>query len=69
MEVRRMGYLIWRQVRIERKLKDEQRKLSIRLAEKLGPDRLRRLARSYSDETAANRRIIQMADQKLALTQ
>ena len=63
MELRRVGYVMWKQSRVEKKLRDKYYQNSVLLAEKTGPNRLHRIAHSELDLQAAHAgQIVQMTN-------
>ena len=70
MEVRRVGYGMWKQARVEKNMRDEYYQTSVRLAQKLGPGRIHSYARSELEMHKAHfGQIIQMTHQQVALRQ
>ena len=68
MEVRRLGYVVLKQTREYKNLKDEQRMKVMRLAKITRPDRLRDLAVStLTLSEAKSEQIIHMSGEKIAL--
>ena len=70
MEVRRVGYVIWKQAKVEKNLRDNYHQTSVMLAQKMGPSRIHSYARSELDMNKAHfGQIIQMTHQQVALKQ
>jgi cell division protein FtsL len=68
MEVRRLGYAVWKKNQILRKTKEEHQRLSVALVEKLQPGRIHKIAQMKLDMKKANPgQIIQMSQEKIAL--
>ena len=68
MELRRVGYVLWKQSRVEKKLRDKYYQNSVLLAEKTGPDRLNRIAHADLDLQAAHAgQIVQMTNSSYAM--
>lgn len=70
MEVRRVGYVVLKLSRQERRLRDQQREQVVQLAKILRPERLQNVAQSrLTLKKAESGQIIQMTDQGIALKQ
>lgn len=70
MELRRMGYSIWKLSREERSLRDQEREVTIRLAQATKPERLASVAkRRLTLRRAEKGQIIHMTESGLALEQ
>lgn len=70
MEVRRMGYGVWKLSREERSLKDQDREVTVRLAKATRPERLALVAESRLTLRRAEKgQIIHMTESGLALEQ
>tara|TARA_B100001248_G_C27394466_1_gene464551 strand:+ start:3207 stop:3494 length:288 start_codon:yes stop_codon:yes gene_type:complete len=61
MEVRRIGYLFWKQTKVEKKVKDDLRIRSLELATLTRPDRVEKFAKEYwALNKPENQQIIQL---------
>lgn len=70
MEVRRLGYNVWRNAREERRLRDLDRDLQIQIARAVRPERMAKLASQKLTLKKADRgQIIQMTESGIALEQ
>ncbi len=70
MEVRRMGYGVWKLSREERSLRDQDREVTVRLARATRPERLALVAESRLTLRRAEKgQIIHMTETGLALEQ
>jgi cell division protein FtsL len=70
MEVRRVGYVVLKLARQERRLRDQHREQIVQLAKITRPERLQNVAQSRLTLKAAERgQIIQMTDHGIALKQ
>ncbi len=70
MEVRRMGYVVLRETRTYKQLRDQNRSLNIQWVERTTPERVKRLALSQLTlNQAKNGQIIQLMGQHLAFPQ
>lgn len=70
MEIRRSGYMLWKQARVEKQLQDEFYQKSVLLAKVLGPNRIHNIAQAELDMQKAHfGQIIQMTPQQVALKQ
>lgn len=70
MEVRRVGYVVLKLSRQERRLRDQHREQVVQLAKILRPERLQNVAQSrFTLKKAESGQIIQMTDQGFALKQ
>lgn len=70
MEVRRMGYGVWKLSREERSLRDQDREVTVRLAKATRPERLALVAESRLTLRRAEKgQIIHMTESGLALEQ
>lgn len=70
MEVRRMGYTIWKQAKVEKREREKYRQLSVDLIEKVGLERINEFAKTELDMQRAQRgQIIHMSHQQVALRQ
>lgn len=70
MEVRRVGYVVLKLSRQERRLRDQQREQVVQLAKILRPERVQSVAQSrLTLKKAESGQIIQMTDQGIALKQ
>jgi len=62
MEVRRIGYMFWKETKIEKRVKDDLRMNSLELATLTRPDRVEQFAKKYwSLNKPDNKRIVQLA--------
>lgn len=70
MEIRRIGYVIWKQSRVEKQMRDRYHQTSAQLAQKMGPGRLHNYAKSELDlQNPHSGQIVQMTYQQVALKQ
>ena len=70
MEVRRMGYEVLKQDRLYKSMQDQLRFKSIRFAEAIRPDRVKRIATRNSDmQTAKSGQIIYLSERGVAVPQ
>jgi hypothetical protein len=70
MDVRRMGYLVLKSTQEFRRLKDQQRMMTMEYAKQTRPDHVRKYAVSrLTLNDARNGQIIQLTGQKLAVPQ
>ncbi len=70
MEVRRLGYSVWKLSREERRLRDVERDLQIQVAKAMRPERLSAVAQTKLTLRRAERgQIIQMTEAGVALEQ
>ncbi len=70
MEVRRLGYGVWKLSREERSLRDQEREVTVRLAKATRPERLALVAESRLTLRRAEKgQIIHMTETGLALEQ
>lgn len=68
MEIRRMGYLVWKKARAERLAQDTKRLYSLKFAKLIRPERIEKYAKSYLALTKANeKQIIQMHSAKVSI--
>jgi len=70
MEVRRMGYVVLKQVRAHKSLRDNYRLLSLDYLKYTNPERLRKMAASHLRLAEAHTgQIIQISENNIALRQ
>lgn len=70
MEIRRAGYVMWKDSKVEKRIKDKYYRLSVKVAQYTGPKRIHKYARAELDMQKANYgQIIHMSHQQVALKQ
>ena len=68
MEVRRLGYAVWKKNDVLRKTKEDHQRLSVTLVERMQPSRIHKIAQvKLSMQKANPEQIIQMSQDKIAL--
>lgn len=70
MEIRRFGYVMWKQARVVKNVKDKYYRLSVKVAQYTGPQRIHKYAQGELEMQKAHfGQIIQMTHQQVALKQ
>jgi hypothetical protein len=68
MESRRMGYIVWKQVRVLKSAKDSERSMVLKFAKINRPERLRELAESRMTlNEIKNTQVVHMSGDRVAV--
>lgn len=72
MEVRRMGYMVWKKSQTLQKAKEDHQRLEVKVVKRMRPDLIHKLAQDQMDLKAVSQavnmgQIIQMSQDRIAL--